>query len=60
MRERLIELVHNVPLGFNIADYLLENGVVVLTKDSNEFNTDLYCPYCGNNLTNWHNTEIKK
>lgn len=28
-------------------DYLLKNGVVVLLKDGNDFNDDLYCPYCG-------------
>lgn len=65
MRERLIELLlESEPIKerdmdddwldgeiADIADYLLANGVVVLQRDGNDFNPDLYCPYCGNNLS---------
>lgn len=57
MRERLIELLKNwltesaVDVMEGAADYLLQNGVVVLTRDGNDFNSDFYCPYCGNNLS---------
>lgn len=57
MRERLIELL-DMNCGYteetkaeDLADYLLKNGVVVLMRDGNNFNPDLYCPYCGNNLS---------
>lgn len=62
MREKLIELIRQ---GYSkgranedwdsventMADYLLQNGVIVLSMDGNDFNPDLYCPYCGNNLS---------
>lgn len=64
MREKLIELLTDDlphadnPLQFayeeiveRLADYLLANGVVVLMRDGNDFNPDVYCSYCGNNLT---------
>lgn len=34
-----------------MTNYLIKNGVVVLLRDGNDFNPDVYCPYCGNNLT---------
>lgn len=64
-KERLIELlitVNDMRLmrkGISeCADYLLANGVIVppckpigVMSDGNEFNTDVYCPYCGTNLS---------
>lgn len=60
-RERLVELLKEIypktryiPMEEcreKTADYLLQNGVVVLARDGNNFNHDVYCPYCGNNLT---------
>lgn len=41
-----------------LADYLLSNGVIVLPckplpceKDRNPMNSDVYCPYCGTNMS---------
>lgn len=59
MREKLIELMCKAKLDDPetgswtewLADYLLQHGVVVLQRDGNEFNLDLYCPYCGMNLS---------
>ena len=41
-----------------LADYLLANGVIVLPckplpceKDGNPMNSDVYCPYCGTNIS---------
>lgn len=57
MRKKLIELLDmncgyvNEMKADELADYLLQNGVVVLVRDGNDFNPDVYCPYCGNNLT---------
>lgn len=57
MRERLIDMLVDF-FGENddfnadmLADYLIDNGVVVLMRDGNDFNPDVYCPYRGNNLT---------
>jgi len=77
MRDRLIEflfkandIVKRNGFEFNanvIADYLLENGVVVLSNkpigvmsDGNEFNSDVYCPYCGTNLSGLYGDEPTK
>lgn len=53
MREKLIELIRQGyskgraneerdMVGSTMADYLLQNGVVVLSRDGNDFNPDLY------------------
>lgn len=79
MKNRLIELLLNVDYALDtdgrkakdsaefIADYLLENGVVVLSNkpigvmsDGNEFNSDVYCPYCGTNLSGLYGDEPTK
>ena len=46
------------------ADYLLANGVIVppckpipLMKDKNPFNSDVYCPTCGTNLSGYYGDE---
>lgn len=48
----------------HFADYLLANGIVVpkcnpigVMTDGNEFNSDVYCPYCGNNLSGLYGDE---
>ena len=47
-----------------ITDHLLSNGVIVpphkpigVMSDGNEFNTDVYCPYCGTNLSGLYGDE---
>lgn len=47
-----------------IADHLLANGVIVplfkpiaVMTDGTEFNTDVYCPYCGTNLSGLYGEE---
>lgn len=47
-----------------LADYLLANGVIVppckpipLMKDKNPFNSDVYCPTCGTNLSGYYGDE---
>lgn len=70
MRDRLIELLTKGQPPFNplndvctekLADYLLANGVIVLKnkpigvmKDDNPYNSDVYCPYCGANLSGYY------
>jgi hypothetical protein len=46
------------------AKHLLDNGIVVpkcnpigVMTDGNEFNSDVYCPYCGNNLSGLYGDE---
>lgn len=48
----------------HLADHLLANGVIVppckpigVMSDGNEFNTDVYCPYCGTNLSGLYGEE---
>lgn len=49
-----------------LADYMLANGVIVLPckplpceRDRNPMNTDVYCPYCGTNISGCYpNCEI--
>lgn len=80
MRDRLVELMNqavmNMPreeyekeIGMEkvikcIADYLIQNGVIVLPckpipliKDKNLFNCDVYCPTCGTNLSGYYGDE---
>lgn len=72
MRNRLIELQCLAYDTFDggktsfehTADVLLENGVIVLSckpigvmTDGNEFNSDVYCPYCGTNLSGLYGDE---
>lgn len=54
----------NGGFGAWYADYLLANGVVVLPNtpigvvtDDNDFNSDVYCPYCGRNLSGYYGDE---
>lgn len=71
-RERLIDLMIEAKRtepeagSFTdyLADYLLEHGVIVLShkpkpllKDKNPFNTDVYCSYCGTNLSGYYGNE---
>lgn len=54
MREKLMQLIKYAERKMTyeeMIDYLIANGVVVLMRDGNDFNPDVYCPYCGNNLT---------
>lgn len=52
------------PIWEFLADHLLANGIVVpksnpigVMADGNEFNSDVYCPYCGNNLSGLYGDE---
>ena len=69
-RDRLIELLRKSGASFEnalpeeIADHLLANGVIVppckpipLMKDKNPFNSDVYCPTCGTNLSGYYGDE---
>ena len=54
---------NNCKIG-ELADYLLEHGVIVLKhkpigvmSDGNKFNSDVYCPYCGTNLSGLYGDE---
>ena len=47
-----------------ICDYLIANGVILppckpipLMKDKNPFNSDVYCPTCGTNLSGYYGDE---
>lgn len=66
-RDRLIELIEEwyrkIPTHY-LADHLLANGVIVppckpipLMKDKNPFNSDVYCPTCGTNLSGYYGDE---
>lgn len=46
------------------SEYLIENGVILppckpipLMKDKNPFNSDVYCPTCGTNLSGYYGDE---
>lgn len=71
--EKLIELFdkEECPVTFldrrderAFAEYLLQNGVIVLSakpmpvmSDGNPFNSDVYCPFCGVNLSGCYGDE---
>lgn len=69
MRDRLVELIINAKrddqetgsFTDHLADYLIENGVILLPCkpiplriDGNPFNSDVYCPVCGTNLSGYY------
>lgn len=71
-RERLIDLIIEAKRtdpetgSFTeyLADYLIAHGVVVMSnkpksllKDENPFNTDVYCSFCGTNLSGYYGDE---
>lgn len=62
-KEKLIELLklNQTCDSEELADHLLSNGVIVLPckplpceKDRNPMNSDVYCPYCGTNVSGYY------
>lgn len=73
-REKLLDLINQALLVMKpkftfeaLADYLLDYGVIVppckpigVMSDGNKFNTDVYCPCCGENLSGFYGDEPTK